>query len=164
MAYAEKIDSQFFAMEVLMGWLMFGEEFGNNPEELARLEKCKWRMGELVFDELQEKLKIPPGDPFTVAKTIGDYLTEIGYANIDIQKVSDTQIMYDMGDLVMVPVLRIARSRGLKLTPEPSTTIFFAAFKKLCNVKAEHMAVPENLKASVPEGAEREMWLISPIK
>ena len=164
MAISKKIDAKFAAWEVCMAWQAFNEEFGNTPEGVARLEKCRWRKGELVFDELQKKLNIPPGDPFTVAKKIGDYLTETGYAKIEIHKISDTQIMYDMGDLIMLPILRSVRSRGFKvLAPEPSTTVFFAAFKKLCNVKAEDIPVPEDLQASTPEGMGREMWRLSPL-
>ncbi|MBI2288337.1 MAG: hypothetical protein HYY41_03420 [Chloroflexi bacterium] len=164
MALSEKVSSELMAWEVYIGWTALCEEF-SSPQDWARLEKAKWRKGELVFDELQKKLNIPPGDPFTVAKAIGDWFTKTGYAKIQIHKVSDTQIMYDMGDLIMLPILRSIRSRGFKvLAPEPSTTVFFAAFKKLCNMKAEDIPVPEELKASTPAGMGREMWRLTPLK
>ena len=164
MAISEKVATELFVLEVQMTWLAFSQEFGNTPEELGRLEKCKWRKGELMFDELQKKLNIPTGDPFTVAKALGDYLTKTGYAKVEIHKVSDTQIRYDMGDVVMAPMVPIMRSRGRKVGPEVSTALFFAAFKKLCNVKAEHIPVPDYLQVSIPEDMEREMWRLSPLK
>lgn len=163
MAYAERVDAQFAFKEVYLGWLWFSLEFGNNPEELARLEKCKWRTGELVFNEVQRKLDIPPGNPFTVAKSIGDYLTRVGYAKFQFMKVSDDEIVCDKTDLVVAPIMPLVRSRGIKVSPQPSDTLFAAALKRLCNMKAESVPLPENLKASTPKGWEREMWRFSPL-
>ena len=162
MRQAERVETEYFNLEVMMSWLALNLEF-SSPEELARLEKCKWRKGELMFDEIQEKLKIPPGDPFTVAKAIGDYLTKVGYAKVEIHKVSDTELWCDMGDLILLPMLPTVRSLGGKMDPEPATTLFTAALKKLCNVKVEHVRTPEHLRASVPEGMNREVWHLSPL-
>lgn len=163
MPMSEWVDSQYFAKELILGWQAMNEEFGNTPDERARLEKCKWRAGELVFGEIQKKLNIPPGDPFTVAKALGDYLTEAGYANIRFHKVSDTEVLYDMGNLVMIPMLPVVRSMGIKVYPGPSTVLFFAAFKKLCNVKAESLPLPDHLKEGVEEDMLREYWRFSPL-
>ncbi|MBI2288438.1 MAG: hypothetical protein HYY41_02765 [Chloroflexi bacterium] len=161
----EKVDSLFFATEVLMTWLALSEEFGNTPEELARLEKCRERKGELVFDQLQKTLKIPAGsDPFTVVKTLGDYLTKIGFAKFEVQKVSDTELLRDWDGSIMRPILPIVRSLGNKVFPAPSSVIFNTALRKLCNMKAERVEVPEHLKAGVTKGLEREMLRLSPIK
>ena len=159
MAMSEKIDSEFFALEAFMAWLALGQEFGNTPEELTRLEKCTLRKGELVFDELQKKLNIPPGDPFTVAKALGDYLTKIGYGKFKFYKVSDTEIMWDRADCVVSPVVPIVRSMGVKVVPAPSDTLFLAAFKKLCSVKV----VEEYLEADLPKGVMRKLWRFSPL-
>src|SRR3972149_10386926 len=122
MPMSETVDAEFFRTELLMGWLAFSEEFGNTPEELAKLQRARLRAGEMVFDWLQKKitippgnpaapaLTIPPGDPFTVAKALGDYLTKIGYAKCEVRKVSDTEILYYMGDVVMRPMVSYVRS------------------------------------------------------
>jgi hypothetical protein len=160
----DKVDSELFATEVLMTWLALSEEFGNTPEELARLEKCRERKGELVFDQLQKKLQIPSGsDPFTIVKALGDYLTKIGYAKFEVHKVSDTELLRDWDGSIMQPVLPIARSQGIKVYPAPSSVLFNVALKKLGNMKAERVEVPEHLRTGVTKGLEREMLRLSPI-
>ncbi|MBI4188845.1 MAG: hypothetical protein HY529_06530 [Chloroflexi bacterium] len=161
----DKVDSELFATEVLMTWLALSEEFGNNPQELARLEKCRERKGELVFDQLQKTLQIPSGsDPFTVVKTLAAYLTKAGFAKFEVRKVSDTEILRDWDGSIMKPVLPVVRSMGNKVFPAPSSVVFNVALRKLCNMKAERVEVPEHLKAGVTKGLEREMLRLSPIK
>lgn len=163
MGYAERMDAKFCVKEVYLAWLMFSKEFGNDPGELARLEKVKARTGELVFDEIQRDLNIPSGNPFTVVASIGEYLTRSGYAKYKFQKISDTDVIFDSTDLVSGPIMPELRSRGLKVSPTPSDVLFDAALKKLCNMTAEPIDVPAEIKASTPEGTKREVWRFSPI-
>lgn len=164
MAYAEKVDARYFAVELVLNWLALNQEF-TTPEEQARLEKCVWRKGELIFNFIEEKLNIPPGsDPYTVAKTVADYITETGYCKLDIHKVSDTELYRDWwGGTVIRPMLLKTRPQGLKVTPMPTPAILYAALKKLCNMKVETGEVPEDVKASLPEGVERQLWRLSSI-
>ena len=165
MAYAKEIDSQFFAKEVGMAWLVFSQEFGNTPEGLARLEKCRWRKGELIFDTLKEKLNIPPGsDPYTVAKTVADYITGTGYAKIEIHKVSDTELWHDRwGGSIVRPMFQKLRLQSIWVSPRPADALLYAALKKLCNVKVETAPVPQEVQEGLPKGVERRLWRLSPL-
>ncbi|MDP3879349.1 MAG: hypothetical protein Q8Q07_03465 [Dehalococcoidales bacterium] len=160
MAYAETVDSRFFAVELVLNWLALNLEF-TTPEERARLDKCVWRKGELIFQFIEDKLNIPPGsDPYTVAKIAADYITKTGYCKLDIHKVSDTEFYRDWWEgTVIRPMLLKYRPQGLKVTPMPAPAILYAALKKRCNMKVETSPVTEN----VPEGVERQLWKLSPI-
>ena len=119
-----------------------------------------------MFDELQKRLNIQPGDPFTVARAVAKWVTETGYCKVHLHKLSDTETMYGMADIAIKPVLDLVRSRGpaMKVEPASSHTLFFAAFKKLCNMKAEKVPESEQPQVSKPEGVQRwEMWHLSPL-
>lgn len=163
MAMSEKVDSEFFNREVGLAWLAFSEEFGNTPEELARLDKCKWRKAEMVFDEVQKELNIPAGDPFTVAKAIGDYLTKIGYAKVEVQKLADDVIRYNGLDMIMIDRARYLRSQGIKTYPQPSNSLFITALRKLCNVDAEDIPMSAEERANLPANVYQRTWRLVPI-
>lgn len=164
MAYAETVDSRFFAVELVLNWLALNLEF-SSPEEQARLDKCAQRKGELIFKFIEEKLNIPAGsDPYTVAKTVADYITKTGYCKVELHKVSDTEMYRDWWDgTVIRPMLQKYRPQGLKVTPRPAPVLIFAALKKLCNMKVETVPISDEMKASLPEGVERQLWRLSPI-
>ena len=161
-----KIDADYFAREVYLSWAAISEEFGKTPEELARLDKCKYRKADIIFEHLQQTLKIPPGDPLTVAKALGDYIVKAGYAtSAEYEMLSDNEIMSKLGDIAVLPVITKARSLGLipepMVAPEPSCMLFVAALKKLCNLsKVEKVPVPDNLRA--PENIHQEIWHLVP--
>ena len=161
-----KVDADYFAREVYLSWAAISEEFGKNPEERARLDKCKYRKADIIFEHLQQTLKIPPGDPLTVAKAIGDYIVKAGYVtSAEYEMLSDTEIMSKLGDYAVRPVIMQARSMGLipepVVRPEHSCMLFVAAFKKLCNLKVEKVPVPDNLRA--PANIRQEVWRLSPV-
>lgn len=165
---ADKVDAEYFALEVYLSWAAVCEEF-TTPEERARLDKVKWHKGEMVFDEIKDELNLPPdADPFTVATAIADYFGRVGYAKFQFLKVSDDEMLYDRADMVTMPAVRKARSLGWKIiAPEPSHTLFAGALKKACNVEPEIIRIPppEWLKSGepVPDDMGREMWRIKPI-
>ncbi len=167
MAVAEKISTEFFCLQWCMAWLAMNEEFTSTPEETARLEKALVRTADLVFAELQKRLNIPPGDPFTVAKAFGEFVTETGYVKARFYKVSDNEIIYGQPDQVLRPVLQAMRSRGqeMKVIPALSHLLFFAAFKKLCNMKTEKVPESEQPQVNLPEGfgPRPEFWRLSPL-
>ena len=183
MAISDKVDSEFFVREIVFGWAAVSEEFGKNPEELARLQKCVERKGELFFEHLQLTLKIPPGDPLTVAKAIGDYLRKVGYASgAEYRMVSDTEMMSEVSDLPVPGITTEARKIGLipepSVLPAPSCWLVVAALKKLCNIKATKIPVPDHLKSGystfteyrefsdpkqAPPKIHQEMWRLSPL-
>lgn len=161
---AKKIDAEFFNAEVGLAWLALYQEFGKDPKELARLDKCKWRKSEMVFDWLQKEMKIPPGDPFTVAKAVGKYLTKIGYANVEVFKLADNIIRYNGTDMIMIPMARYLSSQGLKVFPQPSNSIFITAFQKLCHMKVEDIPLPPEERAKLPANVYQRTWRLSPLK
>ncbi|MBI2288051.1 MAG: hypothetical protein HYY41_04855 [Chloroflexi bacterium] len=166
MAYADKVDARFFAVELVLNWLALSLEFNKTPKEQARLEKCVWRKGELIFNFIEDKLKIRKGSsPYTVAKKVADYITETGYAKVEIHKVSDTELYRDWWEgTVIRPMLQKYRPKGLKVTPMPAPALIYAALKKLCNMKVKVSEISKAEQAKVPKGVERQLWTLSPIK
>lgn len=163
MSISEKVKSEFFNLEVGLAWLAFGEEFGNTPEEKARLDKAKWRKAEMLFDEVQKELKIPAGDPFTVTKAIGDYLTKIGYAKVEVQKLADDVVRYNGVDMIMIEMARYLNSQGIKVYPQPSNSLFITALRKLCNVDAVDIPLSPEDRAKLPKNMYQRTWRLVPL-
>lgn len=166
MAAAGKIDPEYFALELEATWMVFNKVFGDTAEGRAKLDKCRWLKGELVFDELQKKLKIPRGDPYSVGKAVSDYLRKAGSSDIQIHRLSDNEIIYEIKRPVMGPIhaLRDALGNTNPLKPLPAAALFRAAFKKLCNMNVDIVPLPEEVRATVLKGGTGELWRLSPIK
>ncbi|MBI4187966.1 MAG: hypothetical protein HY529_02045 [Chloroflexi bacterium] len=163
-----KIDADYFALEVDATWIVLNEIFGNTVAGRAKLDKVRWLKGEIVFDEIQKKLKIPPGDPITVGKAISAYLLKVGSSDVRINKFSDNEILYDMQRPVMQPAHPMRDKRGISsddyLRPLPAAALFRAAFKRLCNMKVDIVPVSDKMRATTLKGKSGALWRLSPIK
>ena len=168
MAVAQKIDADYFALEVDATWIVLNEMFGNTAAGRAKLDKVRWLKGEIVFDEIQKKLKIPPGDPVTVGKAISAYLLKVGSSKVQMHKISDNEFLYDMKRPVMAPMHpmrdRRVSSQDDYLRPLPAAALFRAAFKRLCNMKVDIIQVSDKMRATTLKGRAGALWRLSPIK
>ncbi|MBI2979856.1 MAG: hypothetical protein HYY41_03405 [Chloroflexi bacterium] len=184
MALAQKIDTEWQRREIICAWISLNLELGDSPKALDTMRKLVDRKADLHLEHLLLTRKIPSSDPVTVCRHIADYLTESGYAKYQIGRASDTIIYRDWNDCVEMPILPWAYQKGLKVTPNPSTSMFHAALRKLCNLKAETIRgddLPKEVRALTPPGWTlswtgeggvkwhedqwtREYWLLSPLK
>ena len=165
MAMAKQIDPEYFALEVGATWIVLSEVIGNTAEGRAKLEECRRLKGEMVFDEIQKTLKIPPGDPYTVGKAISDYLLKVGSSDVQLHKLSDNEMLYEMKHAVMAPIHSLREALGNKnpLRPLPAAALFRAAFKKLCNMQVEIVPVSDEMRATTLKGKAGSLWRLSPI-
>ena len=161
MAMAKQIDPEYFALEVGATWIALSEVIGNTAEGRAKLEECRRLKGEMVFDEIQKTLKIPPGDPYTVGKAISDYLLKVGSSDVQLHKLSDNEMFYEMKLAIMEPILSQFSEKHLRALP--AAALFTAAFKKLSNVQVEAVPVSDEMRATVLKGKRGPVWRLSPI-
>lgn len=166
MAVTPKIDPGYFALEIGATWIVLNQVFGGTPEGRAKLEECRWLKGELVFDEIQKKLKIPAGNPYTVGKAIADYLRRVGSSDTELHRLSDTEMLYEMKHAVMEPWFPVfdAHQTQNPLRPLPAAALYRAAFKRLCNMKLDIVPVTDEMRATTLKGKAGQLWRLSPIK
>ncbi len=187
MALADNVATDWQRREIICSWIAFNLELGDSPEALETMRKVVDRKADLHIEHLLQTRNIPKGDPIIVCRHIADYLTESGYAEYQIGKMSDTIIYRDWKDCVEMPILPWAFQKGLKVTPNPSTSLFHAALRRLCNLKAETIRaasgdagrreIPAEIQAHTPPGWTpsgaaqwqanqwyREYWRLSPLK
>lgn len=165
MAMVKQIDPEYFALEIGLTWIVLSEVIGNTAEGRAKLEECRWLKGEMVFDEIQKKLKIPAGDPYTVGKAISDYLLKVGSSDVQLHKFSDNEMLYEMKQAVMTPIHSLRDALGNKnpLRPLPAAALFRAALKRLCNMQVEIVPVSDEMRATTLKGKAGSLWRLSPI-
>ncbi|MDP3878988.1 MAG: hypothetical protein Q8Q07_01615 [Dehalococcoidales bacterium] len=165
MAELKKIDPEYFALELEATWMVFNKMFGDTPEGQAKLDQCRWLKGEMVFDEIQKELKIPPGDPYTVGQAISAYLLKVGSSDVRLNKFSDNEMLYEMKQAVMAPIHSLRESLGNTnpLRPLPAAALFRAALKKLCNVQVEIIPVSDEMRATKLGGRAGALWRLTPI-
>lgn len=166
MAVLKKIDPEYFALELEATWMVFNKVFGDTAEGQAKLDQCRWLKGEIVFDEIQKELKIPAGDPYTVGKAISDYLLRVGSSDVQLNKLSDNEMLYEMKQAVMAPIHSLRDALGNKnpLRPLPAAALFRAALKRLCNMQVEIVPVSDEMRATTLKGKAGSLWRLSPLK
>ncbi|MBI2979855.1 MAG: hypothetical protein HYY41_03400 [Chloroflexi bacterium] len=181
MPLADKIDADWQRREILCAWIAWQMEIGDSPKAVETMRRVVNRKADLHLNELLKTREIPSSDPVTVCRHIADYLTASGYAEYQIGKISDTILYRDWKNCVEMPLIPWAmKEMGLKVTPNPSTSLFHAAIRKLCNMKAEIIwgdDIPKNAVALTPEEFKqdwrqeweedrwgREFWRLSPLK
>ena len=155
MALADKVGVEWQRREILCAWIAWQMELGDSPEAIETMWRVVARKADLHLEHLLQTRHIPTSDPITVSRHIADYLTENGYAEFQIGKISDTIIYRDWKDCVEMPFIPWAFQKGLKVTPNPSGSLFEAALRKLCNLKTETIRgdeVPADVKAQTPKG------------
>ncbi|MBI2846783.1 MAG: hypothetical protein HYX82_02770 [Chloroflexi bacterium] len=151
----KRIDEDFVQMEVYAIYKAISELFGEKGWQVI------WRSGEIVFDDLEKKLKFPDKDPLSVMKVLADYLADVGYVSkIEFRMVGDNVLEFDIygPSFIRPSVLRLKAEKGV--LPHWSTVITVAALKKICGVKAETDATAPQLFKDFG----RERWVLSKIK
>ena len=161
MPLAEKVGMEWQRREILFAWLAWQMEVGDSPEANETMRRVVARKADLHLDHMLQTRPITSSDPVTVCRHVADYLTENGYAEFQIGKVSDTIIYRDWKNCVEMPMIPLAFEKGLKVTPNPSGSLLQAAVRRFCNMKAENIPaaeLPADVKALTPEGWTGQPW------
>ena len=114
-----------------------------------------WRVGEIVFDEIEPALHIPDDEPSTVMRAIGEYLKRVGYLReVRWRSLGPDALEYEMIDPVPWPAAEKLLAERAVL-PHFSTALMMAGLKKRCGIRASMEDVrPEMLAGHVA----RERW------
>ncbi len=162
MPLSDKVGMEWQRREILFAWIAWQKEVGDSPEANETMRRVVDRKADMHLDHMVQTRPITSSDPVTVCRHVADYLTENGYAEFQIGKVSDTIIYRDWKNCVEMPMIPWAREKmGLKVTPNPSGSLLQAALRKFCNLKAENIPaaeLPADAKALTPEGWIGQPW------
>ncbi|MGQ9618204.1 MAG: hypothetical protein ACUVUG_04485 [Candidatus Aminicenantia bacterium] len=139
------LDNDFFNAFVYSIFRAIGEKLGEESWTIV------WRTGEIFSEELKEKLFPKRVETSEVAKMIAKYLRKAGYLkNAKIKPLSENEFEYWM----KTPVIENCAFRLINegfVPPHISTSILFAFFKKILNVKLELVGNPQDKKGWIVE-------------
>ena len=124
------MDSAFFNLEIYAIFRAITELFGEKGWDVI------WRMGEIVFDQIEPTLDLPDDEPGTVMRAIGEYLKRMGYLrDVRWRAVGPDGLDYEMHDAVIWPAAERLLAEKLVL-PHFSTVVMMAGLKKRCGIRA----------------------------
>ncbi len=162
MPLSDKVGMEWQRREILFAWIAWQKEVGDSPEANETMRRVVDRKADMHLDDMLKTNPISSSDPVTVCRHVADYLTESGYAEFQIGKISDTIIYRDWKNCVEMPMIPWAlKEAGLKVTPNPSGSLLQAALRRFCNVKTEQIPaaeLPADAKAMTPEGWIGQPW------
>ncbi|MBI2980274.1 MAG: hypothetical protein HYY41_05575 [Chloroflexi bacterium] len=178
MPIANKLGMEWQRREILFAWIAWHKELGDSPKAIETIRRVVALKADLHLDHLVQTRPITSKDPVIVCRQVADYLTESGYAEFQIGRISDTIMYRDWKNCVEMPLIPWAQKEmGLKVAPSPSSTLFYAALRRFCKLKAESIPaekLPADVKALTPKGYvgqpwqedkwQRSYWRLSPLK
>ncbi|MBI2288339.1 MAG: hypothetical protein HYU83_05135 [Chloroflexi bacterium] len=180
MPLAKQISMEWQRREILCAWIAWQTEVGSSEKGIETMRRVVDRKADLHLDQMIKDWPISANsDPITVCRVVADYLTASGYAEYQIGKISDKIMYRDWKNCVEMPMIPWAlREMGLKVTPNPSTSLFHAALRRFCKIDAKIVRgadVPTEALAQIPKGWTkpgewhedewgREYWILSPLK
>lgn len=151
---ANKIDATYFDRQIYALYRAVWERWGDEAWHVV------WRSGEVLFDEIEPRLELGPGDdPFTAMQRLADYLTQVGYVeDIAVRPTSDCEWDYAMREPVILPGARQLLAEGA-VPAHISTTLMFALLKKRFRLRAEMVGEPDLRD----DGWATEHWRLEPL-
>jgi len=122
--------------------------------------KIVWRVGEIVYDEIKEKIGTAnETDPFRALSKLAKWLRDVGYIEeLEVKKVSEDEVEYVMLNPIIAPGAKRLIGEG-RVPAHISTSLMFALLKQF-GLKAEMIGEPEFL----PDGRVIERWKLVRIK
>ncbi len=118
---------------------------GDNSEDIV------WRTGIILFEEIGEKIKISENDPISIVKLLAKYLKKVGYLkDAKIVPINEAEFEYWMKD----PAIEIGAFKLMEegfMPPHISTSLLFAALKKLTDKELELQGAPIRKKGWIVE-------------
>ena len=146
--HEKPIDPSFFDLEIYAIYRAIWENWGEEAWKVV------WRAGEVLFDEIQDRLDLDTEAPLLAMQGLARYLIDVGYfADMIVRQTSDDELEYEMVAPAILPgAERIIAEGGVPA--HISTSVMFAGLKKLFGLKAEMIGDPE----FTADGRAIEKW------
>ncbi|MCS7374916.1 MAG: hypothetical protein NDF56_08050 [archaeon GB-1845-036] len=134
--------------------IMYGVYYAAYDLLKEKTWKIVWKAGEVVFNEIKDKLGITGGiDLFEALRRMADWLREMGYVEyIEVKRISEDEFEYIMKNPIITPGAKRLVEQG-KVPAHISTALMFAILKQY-NMKAEMIGKPKFLS----DGRAIEKW------
>jgi len=142
------IDPAFFDLEIYAIYRAIWENWGDEAWKVV------WRAGEVLFDEVRERLELDTTTPLAAVEGLAEYLVGVGYfADLEVRQAAEDELEYEMVEPVILPgAERIITEGGVPA--HISTALMFAGLRKLFGLRAEMIGDP----VFTPDGRAIERW------
>lgn len=142
------IDPAFFDLEIYAIYRAIWENWGDEAWKVV------WRAGEVLFDEIHERLELDTATPLTAMEGLAEYLVGVGYfADLEVRQTAEDELEYEMVEPVILPgAERIIAEGGVPA--HISTALMFAGLRKLFGLRVEMIGDP----VFTPDGRAIERW------
>jgi hypothetical protein len=142
------IDPAFFDLEIYAIYRAVWENWGDQAWKVV------WRAGEVLFDEVRERLDLDTSSPLAAMRGLARYLVEVGYfAEMKVRQTADDELEYEMVAPAILPgAERIIAEGGVPA--HISTAVMFAGLRRLFGLRAEMIGDPE----FTADGRAIERW------
>ncbi|MCS7365185.1 MAG: hypothetical protein NDF54_07105 [archaeon GB-1867-035] len=140
--------------------IMYGVYYAAYDLLGERTWEIVWKAGEVVFNEVKDRLGITSETPpFEALRRMADWLKDMGYVEyIEVNRISEDEIEYVMKDPIITPGAKKLIQQG-RVPAHISTALMFAILKQY-NMKAEMIGDPLFL----PDGRAIEKWKLIKLK
>ncbi|MFQ6016148.1 MAG: hypothetical protein ACE5NP_11995 [Anaerolineae bacterium] len=147
------INRDFFDLEIYAIYRAIWELWGDEAWQVV------WRSGEIMFDEIEEELELEGTTWLTAMQKLAAYLRQAGYVDdITVRQTGEDELEYEMLNPAILPGAKRLMAEGA-VPAHISTTLMFAALKKLFGLKAEMIGEP----ALLADGRGIERWKLSKV-
>ena len=142
------IDPAFFDLEIYAIYRAIWENWGDEAWKVV------WRAGEVLFDEVHERLELDTTTPLAAMEGLAEYLVGVGYfADLQVRQTAKDELEYEMVEPAILPgAERIIAEGGVPA--HISTALMFAGLRKLFGLRAEMIGEP----VFTPDGRAIERW------
>lgn len=131
------IETEFFNSFAYSVFKAIGEKLGEESWKIV------WRTGELLFEEIKEKIEFEKKEPIGIVRAIAKYLKNTGYLkDVRIILLNDNEFEY----WIKEPAIEKGAFRLIEEgfpPPHISTSILFSALRNLTNFELELVGNPE---------------------
>jgi hypothetical protein len=142
------IDPAFFDLEIYAIYRAIWENWGDEAWKVV------WRAGEVLFDEVHQRLELDTTTPLAAMEGLAEYLVGVGYfGDMKVRQTAEDELEYEMFEPVILPgAERIITEGGVPA--HISTALMFAGLRKLFGLRAEMVGDP----VFTPDGRAIERW------
>jgi hypothetical protein len=142
------VDSAFFDLQIYAIYRAVWENWGDDAWKVV------WRAGEVLFDDVRERLELDTSTPLAAMEGLAEYLVGVGYfADMKVRQTAEDELEYEMVEPVILPgAERIIAEGGVPA--HISTALMFAGLRELFGLRAEMIGDP----VFTPDGRAIERW------
>ncbi len=146
--YERAIDPAFFDLEIYAIYRAVWENWGDQAWKVV------WRAGEVLFDEVHERLDLDASSPLTAMRGLARYLVDVGYfADMQVHQTAEDELEYEMVEPAILPGARRIIAEG-GVPAHISTAVMFAGLRRLFGLRAEMIGEP----VFTADGRAIERW------